>query len=100
MKKTENFKTELAILMKKYNVKLVVESLDPEASLTFDPGTVYTITVGAGGAGVATTSIGNNGVDSSISGTGISASPTVGRSSLTLEVESAPSLAPPENGSN
>jgi hypothetical protein len=36
-----------------------------EASLTFNIGTVYTITVGAGGAGST------NGVDSSISGTGL-----------------------------
>jgi hypothetical protein len=37
-----------------------------EASLTFVPGTVYTVTVGAGGAAAT------SGVDSSISGTGIS----------------------------
>jgi hypothetical protein len=48
-----------------------------ESSLTFNPGTVYTITVGAGGAGV-TASTGNNGVDSSISGTGISTITSVG----------------------
>jgi len=36
-----------------------------EASLTFNIGTVYTITVGAGGA------VSSNGVDSSISGTGL-----------------------------
>ena len=41
-----------------------------EASLTFDIGTVYTITVGAGGAG-NTGGAGNNGNDSSISGTGL-----------------------------
>jgi hypothetical protein len=43
-----------------------------EASLTFNPGTVYTVTVGAGGAAAATAnSAGSVGVDSSISGTGI-----------------------------
>ena len=42
-----------------------------EASLTFNPGTVYTVTVGAGGAGSTSTSNGSNGVDSSISGTDI-----------------------------
>jgi hypothetical protein len=43
-----------------------------EASLSFLPGTVYTITVGAGGAGATNVTIrGSNGVDSSISGTGI-----------------------------
>jgi hypothetical protein len=41
-----------------------------EASLTFTPGTVYTVTVGAGGTGVTGTD-GNNGNSSSISGTGI-----------------------------
>ena len=44
-----------------------------EASLSFNVGTVYTITVGAGGAGA--TVQGNNGIqgsDSSISGTGLS----------------------------
>jgi hypothetical protein len=43
-----------------------------EASLTFTGGTVYTITVGAGGAGGTTGNPGSNGVDSSISGSGIS----------------------------
>ena len=45
-----------------------------EAVLTFVPATVYTITVGAGGAGVftGTNANGNQGVNSSISGTGIS----------------------------
>jgi hypothetical protein len=44
-----------------------------EASLTFAIGTVYTVTVGAGGSGGANASTrGTNGVDSSISGTGIS----------------------------
>ena len=45
-----------------------------EASLTFTGGTVYTITVGAGGStsGVVTTGQGATGSDSSISGTGIS----------------------------
>jgi hypothetical protein len=41
-----------------------------EASLTFNGGTVYTVTVGAGGAGVSS-GASNSGVDSSISGTGI-----------------------------
>jgi len=44
-----------------------------ESSLTFAPGTVYTITVGAGGATTSTAGTnGNVGVNSSISGTGIS----------------------------
>jgi hypothetical protein len=43
-----------------------------EASLTFNAGTVYTITVGAGGAGGNEPNIGVTGVNSSISGTGIS----------------------------
>jgi hypothetical protein len=43
-----------------------------EASLTFNPGTVYTVTVGAGGAGgYLTPFAGVSGNDSSISGTGI-----------------------------
>jgi hypothetical protein len=43
-----------------------------EASLTFNQGTVYTITVGGGGAGGPTSdTAGSNGSDSSISGTGI-----------------------------
>jgi len=43
-----------------------------EASLTFSAGVVYTVTVGAGGAGNTTGSVqGANGVDSLISGTGI-----------------------------
>jgi hypothetical protein len=41
-----------------------------ETELTFDRGIVYTITVGAGGATI-TNGIGNNGSNSSISGTGI-----------------------------
>jgi hypothetical protein len=41
-----------------------------EASLTFNPGTVYTITVGGGGAG-GSTPRGVDGSNSSISGTGI-----------------------------
>ena len=45
-----------------------------EASLTFNVGTVYTITVGAGGAGTSR----NNGVDSSISGTGLTTITSVG----------------------
>jgi hypothetical protein len=44
-----------------------------EASLTFNIGTVYTVTVGAGGASFATESTqGNDGNNSSISGSGIS----------------------------
>jgi hypothetical protein len=45
-----------------------------EASLTFSGGTVYTITVGAGGTGTASVGSvnGNAGTNSSISGTGIS----------------------------
>ena len=44
-----------------------------EASLTFTAGVVYTITVGAGGAGATTGQVsGANGSNSSISGTGIS----------------------------
>jgi hypothetical protein len=43
-----------------------------EASLTFNVGTVYTVTVGGGGAGGVPENKGTNGVDSSISGTGIS----------------------------
>jgi len=43
-----------------------------EASLLFTIGTVYTITVGGGGASGSSTVRGTNGVDSSISGTGIS----------------------------
>ena len=42
-----------------------------ETSLTFNPGTVYTVTVGAGGAAATGAGRGNNGNDSSISGTGI-----------------------------
>jgi hypothetical protein len=49
-----------------------------EASLTFTPGTVYTITVGAGGAGVTSQNTVNNGVDSSISGTGITTITSIG----------------------
>ncbi len=42
-----------------------------EASAAFNPGTVYTVTVGAGGAGVAIrTAAGNSGTNSSITGTG------------------------------
>ena len=43
-----------------------------EASLTFNVGTVYTITVGAGGATSSGNNDGGNGSDSSISGTGLS----------------------------
>jgi len=49
-----------------------------EASLTFSTGTVYTITVGAGGAAVSSISVGNNGNDSSISGTGITTITSIG----------------------
>ena len=42
-----------------------------ESSLTFNQGTVYTITVGAGGATNTSNSVSNKGSDSSISGTGI-----------------------------
>jgi hypothetical protein len=43
-----------------------------EASLTFTGGTVYTVTVGAGGASVNGSLDGNNGFNSELSGTGIS----------------------------
>jgi hypothetical protein len=49
-----------------------------EASLSFNGGTVYTITVGAGGAAVSGSSNGNNGNDSSISGTGITTITSIG----------------------
>jgi hypothetical protein len=51
-----------------------------EASLTFNAGTVYTITVGAGGAGAVQLELENgvNGVNSSISGTGITTITSVG----------------------
>jgi hypothetical protein len=42
-----------------------------ETSLKFKIGTVYTVTVGAGGAGASNPNFGTNGVNSSISGTGI-----------------------------
>ena len=48
-----------------------------EASLTFNPGTVYTITVGAGGTAVSNNK-GNNGSNSLISGTGISTITSIG----------------------
>jgi hypothetical protein len=48
-----------------------------EESLTFAQGTVYTITVGAGGTGVNIAD-GNNGSSSSISGTGITTITSVG----------------------
>jgi hypothetical protein len=48
-----------------------------ETSLTFQQGTVYTITVGAGGTGVNIAD-GNNGSSSSISGTGITTITSVG----------------------
>jgi len=47
-----------------------------ESSLTFSGGTVYTITVGAGGAGV--TSNQNDGIDSSLSGSGITTITSIG----------------------
>ena len=49
-----------------------------EASLTFNSGTVYTITVGAGGAQVTSKIQGNSGSNSSISGTGISTITSIG----------------------
>ena len=49
-----------------------------EASLSFNQGTVYTITVGAGGASVNGSLKGISGVDSSISGTGISTITSIG----------------------
>jgi hypothetical protein len=50
-----------------------------ETSLTFNGGTVYTITVGAGGAGgIGGTGLGANGVDSSISGSDISTITSIG----------------------
>ena len=49
-----------------------------EASLTFNSGTVYTITVGAGGAAATAIGFGNNGNDSSISGTGITTITSIG----------------------
>jgi hypothetical protein len=50
-----------------------------EASLTFTPGIVYTVTVGGGGASRTTlTQTGVNGTDSSISGTGISTITSIG----------------------
>ena len=49
-----------------------------ESSLTFDQGTVYTITVGGGGTSVSTEASGNSGVNSSISGTGITTITSIG----------------------
>jgi hypothetical protein len=49
-----------------------------ESSLSLTPGTVYTITVGAGGAGVTGQSTVNNGVSRSISGTGITTITSIG----------------------
>jgi hypothetical protein len=50
-----------------------------EATLSFNTGTVYTITVGAGGAGSANDqTIGTNGVNSSISGTGLTTITSLG----------------------
>jgi hypothetical protein len=50
-----------------------------EASLTFNVGTVYTVTVGGGGAGGAGTNLkGTSGVDSSISGTGLTTITSIG----------------------
>jgi hypothetical protein len=50
-----------------------------EASLTFNPGTVYTITVGAGAPTNSTNdAIGGNGNNSSISGSGISTITSIG----------------------
>jgi hypothetical protein len=49
-----------------------------ESSLTLIPGTVYTITIGAGGAGTNTSTAATSGVDSSISGSGITTITSVG----------------------
>ena len=50
-----------------------------ETSLALTPGTVYTITVGAGGTGVNSTSVqGNDGNDSSISGSDITTITSIG----------------------
>ena len=49
-----------------------------EASLTLSQGTVYTVTVGAGGASATVLGNGNNGFDSSISGTGITTITSIG----------------------
>jgi hypothetical protein len=50
-----------------------------EASLSFNSGTVYTITVGAGGAGGAGSDLkGTSGVDSSISGIGLTTITSIG----------------------
>jgi hypothetical protein len=49
-----------------------------ESSLSFNGGTVYTITVGAGGASVSSAGVGNNGTNSSISGTGITTITSIG----------------------
>jgi hypothetical protein len=49
-----------------------------EASLSFSVGTVYTITVGGGGAGSSTTAKGVSGVDSSISGSGLTTITSIG----------------------
>jgi hypothetical protein len=49
-----------------------------EASLSFVPGTVYTVTIGAGGTGTTGSTQGNNGSNSSISGTGITTITSIG----------------------
>jgi len=49
-----------------------------EASLNLTLGAVYTITIGAGGAAVTGSSVGNPGNDSSISGTGITTITSIG----------------------
>ncbi len=49
-----------------------------ETDLALAPGTVYTITVGGGGAGSSTTDKGVSGVDSSISGSGLTTITSIG----------------------
>jgi hypothetical protein len=49
-----------------------------ETSLTFNPGTVYTITVGDGGSGAASGTPAGNGNDSSISGSDITTITSIG----------------------
>jgi hypothetical protein len=66
-----------------------------ESSLTFNGGTVYTITVGAGGASAAAgANAGNNGSNSSISGTGITTITSVGGGAGGY----SGSIAPPQIG--
>jgi hypothetical protein len=66
-----------------------------ESSLTFNQGTVYTITVGAGGASAAAgANAGNNGSNSSISGTGITTITSTGGGAGGY----SGSIAPPQIG--